>query len=158
VREPNFYLGLDPGKSGGLAIIWTSGKIEVMSMAETETGIRELFPKEEGGVAIIEKVHSMPKQGVASMFTFGRNYGFLRACLICLEIPFEEVTPQKWQKEFSFAKAKDKKTHKLNLLAKAQQLFPQLSLWKEPRTLGKQKTICDALLIAEYCKRLKCRK
>ena len=47
MREPNFYLGLDPGKSGGLAIIWTSGKIEVMSMAETETGIRELFPKEE---------------------------------------------------------------------------------------------------------------
>lgn len=153
-ERPTFFLGIDPGKTGGIVSIWSDGKIKAEPMPETELLTASLFPtRASNGVAIIEKVHAMPKQGVTSMFSFGRNYGFLRACLICNKIPFEEIAPQKWQKEFSLPKTKDKKQHKLNLLARAQQLFPQEPLWKMPRSLGKQKAICDALLIAEYCRR-----
>ena len=51
-----------------------------------------------GPSAMIEQVHSMPKQGVASSFKFGRHYGFLLGVLTALGIPYQTVTPQKWQK------------------------------------------------------------
>ncbi len=78
------------------------------------------------------------------MFSFGRNYGFLRGCLHCLKIPFEEVTPAKWQREFSLLrtdKAETNTAKKNRHKAKAQQLFPDTNVTH---------AIADALLIAEY--------
>ena len=93
--------------------------------------------------AYIEKVHSMPAQGVVSSFKFGRSYGFLRGLLIALKIPFEEVTPQRWQKEFvtKRTKTESRTDHKNKLKGKAQQLFPQIKV-----TLA----IADAMLIGQY--------
>ena len=113
-------------------------------MPETERDIFEKlkFYRDNGGscVAYIESVHSMPKQGVSSTFTFGRNYGFLRGCLCALEIPYHEVTPQKWQKALECLSHGDKNVTK----ARAQQLFPKLKITH---------AIADALLIAEYGRR-----
>lgn len=91
--------------------------------------------------AVIERVHSMPKQGVASSFKFGRSYGFLRGCLIASGIPFEEVTPQVWQKALGCLSRGDKNVTK----ARAQQLFPSLKITH---------ATADALLLAEYARRL----
>jgi crossover junction endodeoxyribonuclease RuvC len=91
--------------------------------------------------AIIEKVHSMPKQGVASSFKFGQSYGFLRGCLVASGIPFEEVSPQVWQKELGCLSKGDKNVTK----ARAQSLFPQLRITH---------ATADALLICEYARRL----
>jgi crossover junction endodeoxyribonuclease RuvC len=105
---------------------------------------------------MLEKVHAMPGQGVTSMFKFGQNYGFVRGCLFSSGIPFEDVHPKTWQKEFAITPRKSgeaKGLLKERLRAKAQQLFPDLAIWSEPRSLGKQRAICDALLIAEYCRR-----
>lgn len=162
---PPTFIGIDPGKSGGIAFI-TNKEVHYTKMPSTERDIWNFFESitsywnntPSDFFAIIEKVHAMPGQGVTSMFSFGQNYGFLRACLIAAEIPFEEVTPRTWQKGLGVpAKKKNapKKEHKQNLLKKAQQLFPQESIWKEPRSKGKQLAICDALLIAEYCRRIK---
>jgi hypothetical protein len=143
-------------------------------MPDTERGVWEWFRTLAGLVqvyAVIEKVHSMPSQGVSSSFTFGKNYGFLRGCLTAAGIPFEEVTPQVWMKALGVpprrvgkkqkAKKKgkwvvqeiggeSKAEYKLRLLSIAQQKFPQLPLWREPRSKGKQLAVCDALLIAYY--------
>lgn len=149
------YIGIDPGKSGGIAII-SGDEIICYQMPNTEFDVWSIFERNNKGQvrAVIEKVHSMPGQGVKSMFSFGQNYGFLRACLIAAQIPFDEITPQAWQKELGIVgrkKGEPKSQLKERLRQKAQQLFPQEDMWH--RTLGEQRAKCDALLLAEFCRR-----
>ena len=92
--------------------------------------------------AMLENVHSMPKQGVASSFKFGRNFGNLEGLLTGSKIPFDYVTPQKWQKELGCLSHGDKNVTK----SKAQRLFPHLKITH---------AIADALLIMEYCRKIK---
>ena len=96
VSRRMIVIGIDPGKSGGIAWL-RDGVAKAEKMPATERDIWDLIHwiycdsvgTEWGpGVrAYIERVHSMPKQGVKSSFTFGQNYGFLRACLIAANIP-----------------------------------------------------------------------
>lgn len=141
-------LGIDPGQSGGIAS-FINGEASAVPMFATEKDISDHLwmrysdGQENGGVfALIERVHSMPKQGVASSFKFGANYGFLRGCLVTIGIPFEEVTPQRWQKFMGCMTRGDKNVSK----RKAQQLFPRLRITH---------AIADALLICEYGRRVR---
>jgi crossover junction endodeoxyribonuclease RuvC len=147
------YLGIDPGKGGGIAAIrfepdGGQGELEyhdAYPMPETEKdvfAVIENLPRRGGIFALIERVHAMPKQGVTSSFTFGKGYGFLRCSLIACGIPFEEVTPQKWQKAMGCLSKGEKNITK----ARAQQLFPEIKVTHK---------IADALLIAEHCRRTK---
>jgi len=153
----SLYLGIDPGKSGGIATVTSNGVPEAHKMPPTETDTLSLITsfQEEGGegvkFAVIEKVGARPGDGVVSMFKFGMGYGSLRMALIALGIPFEEVRPQTWQKGLDIPPRKKSgrgaESHtqfKNRLKAKAQQLFPDVDV-----TLA----ICDALLIAEFCRR-----
>ena len=144
-------IGIDPGKSGGIAVA-IMGESVCYPMPDTEKDTWELIVSLHGGhleqkpdaYAYIEKVHAMPGQGVTSMFNFGMNYGMLRAFLVAAGIPFETVTPQKWQKFFGLIR-KDKNetnTQKKNRhKAKAQEIFPDLKITHK---------VADCLLIAEY--------
>jgi len=143
----DYIIGIDPGKSGGLTVMDEHGCIiDVQPMTKmTEADIGEWFYEwsEDGNVfAYLEKVHSMPGQGVASMFKFGQGFGFLIGCLTCLGIPYEFVTPQKWQKYLSCQTKGDKNVTK----SKAQQLFPELKITH---------AIADSILIAEYGRRVR---
>jgi hypothetical protein len=148
------YMGIDPGASGGMALLYPSGSVvSVTKMLPTERdtwdwlyGYAEAFA---GVVALIEKVHSMPREGVASTFKFGVCYGGLRMALIAAGIPFEEVTPQRWQRGLEIPPrhgTESKTAYKNRLKARAQQLFPSAKV-----TLA----VADALLLAEYCRRLR---
>ena len=144
--KPIEYLGIDPGQSGGIVKVTSNGFVFATKMPETERDIWEAI-RDTDGIALIEKVHSMPDQGVASSFKFGKGYGFLRGCLIAGGIPFEEVTPQAWIKGLAIpskAKTETRTQWKNRLKAMAQQMFPQLKV-----TLA----TADALLIATYNKR-----
>ena len=147
------YIGIDPGIKGAISSIIQNESVRIvrtMPMAITEADTRQSILFALGGEpeykAIIEKVHAFPGQGVTSMFTFGQNYGFLRGCLVSLGIPFEEVTPQKWQKEFGLSKKKNesKTDYKKRILQKAQNLFPEADV--------KLQT-ADSLMLAEYLRR-----
>jgi len=142
-----WVLGVDPGKSGGMA--WVGCGVGARKMPDTERDVWEFFQRGAFGehFALIEKVHAMPGQGVTSMFNFGVSYGQLRMALIAASIPFETVSPAKWQRSFGLPTLKDagsgtakKNAHK----AKAQELFPSLRVTH---------AIADALLIAEYGRR-----
>jgi crossover junction endodeoxyribonuclease RuvC len=157
------YIGIDPGQRGGLVAItpYTNGLgilVEAQPMPTNERDVWEWFDGLGGErIALIEAVHAMPKQGVTSMFTFGKGYGFLRACLIASGTAFEEVTPQAWLKGLAIPTGKKKEgsdnAWKDYLRGKAQQLFPSLEIWSQKDVLGKQRAISDALLIAEWCRR-----
>lgn len=144
-------IGIDPGKNGAMAVIDTnitanSGVIDVKKFSNaTESEICDFFrvyAEQKISFAYIEKVHTMPKQGIVSAFTFGKNFGFLIGCLTCLKIPFEFVSPQKWQKDLGCLSKGDKNVTK----TKAQQLFPNIKCTHSDS---------DALLIAEFGRRVK---
>ena len=158
------YLGIDPGASGGL-VAWDSWEVvNAVPMSPTESDIWlwlrgvsgrfNLHGEWEGHdcQAIIEKVGGYVGDAGnpgSSMFKFGASYGGLRMALIAAGIPFEEVTPQAWQKAFGISPRKKKAGEskiqwKNRLKARAQQLFPNMKV-----TLA----TADALLIATYCKR-----
>jgi Holliday junction resolvasome RuvABC endonuclease subunit len=143
------YIGIDPGEGGGIAIIIPGGTYPTWDAVEftthklkgaTERDVWHMLAGVDPGFAIIEKVHSSPQMGVVSSFTFGKSYGFLRGILTATGIPFDEVSPQKWQKAMGCMSGGDKNKTK----QKAQQLFPHLKVTH---------AIADALLLAEYARR-----
>lgn len=140
------YLGIDPGYSGAAALLDASGGlVGTIKLDSTERDVADFLAhcRESDDVfAILERVHAFPKQGVSSVFRFGMSYGFLRGALIALRIPFEEATPRKWQTLLGCLSGGDKNVTK----ARAQQLFPGIKVTH---------AIADALLIAEYCRRIR---
>jgi len=141
-------IGLDPGSCGAAVLLREDGSTDIARFDKlTQVDITDALSEwtldtETPCFAYLEKVHAMPKQGVSSTFKFGLNYGFLIGCLTALKIPYEFVTPNTWQKALSCQSHGDKNVTK----AKAQQLFPHLKIIH---------TIADALLIAEYGRRIK---
>ena len=136
------YLGIDPGKLGGAAVVSPNGiPLDTIDFVKsTERGISGFFKewaKRKGMLAALERVHSMPKQGVKSAFTFGQGYGFLRGLLFAHKIRFIDVGPHKWQQKMGCLSGGDKKVTK----GKAEQLFPMIAVTH---------SIADALLLAWY--------
>ena len=138
------YMGIDPGYSGAIVVLDDIGKIHgLVRLSETEHDVSSFVIKASKDVqcAVLEKVSSMPRQGVASTFKFGTSYGFCRALLVCHRIPFETVTPAAWQKALKCLSKGDKNVTK----AAAQRIWPQEKVVH---------ATADAMLIAEYARRL----
>ena len=137
------YIGIDPGLSGGVAFIPTTGNPWAHKMPETDRDLIDLLsdsislaePK-----AMLELVHSSPQMGVKSAFTFGEGYGRLQAVLTSLWVPYERIRPQVWQKAMGCLTRGDKNVSK----RRAQELFPMLKVTH---------ATADALLIAEFNRR-----
>jgi crossover junction endodeoxyribonuclease RuvC len=140
------YLGIDPGMSGGIALMRSDDQQAplLIAMPETLADIREAFELVAPitRFALIENVHSFPGQGVASTFKFGRIFGRLEGMLTAFNIPYDYVTPQKWQGVLGCLSKGNKNITKI----KAQTLFPGLKITHKT---------ADALLIASYCRYIK---
>lgn len=138
------FIGVDPGTTGGIAALTEAGGVwAVVKMPATNAEILDVFRalKVSGEVkAYIEQVHTMPKQGIVSAFTFGKGLGGLHMALAACLIPFDEVAPGKWQKVMQCSSKGDKNVTKRRAL----ELFP---------TIKVTHAIADALLIAEYGRR-----
>lgn len=140
-------LGIDPGLSGGLAII-SGSHIELLETIPTEkkggfikrqvdaqklSNILRVYPDL---VCYLEGVASRPGQGVASVFSFGDTYGTIRGVLGALNIPTYTITPSKWKKELKISSKDDS-------LKAAFDLF-------NVKFKKKDHNIAEALLIAYY--------
>ena len=147
------YLGIDPGKMGGAAVITLKSRSDskaIVSAAfkfkdKTDHEIAEFFSEVNDQYNIqkcyMEKVASSPQMGVVSAFTFGDGNGFLRGQITAYKIPHEFITPATWQRELKCLTKGKKSVSR----AKAQQLFAdQLKI-----TDGN----ADAILIAYFCSR-----
>jgi len=131
-------IGIDPGTSGGIASR-VGDTTWVIKMPDSPVEIAkeiQMFAGERG-TCYLEKVHSMPGQGVVSSFKFGRNLGVLEGILAALQIRLEWVTPQTWQKALGCMSKGDKNVTK----RKALELFPDIKVTH---------STADALLICEY--------
>lgn len=137
-----YVLGIDPGISGGLAILSFDKKCYKTAAFKdlTPIDIVSTLKHQEIKHVYLEAVNAMPKQGVVSMFKFGMNYGWWQGVLNAIGIPIDRVYPLKWQTALGCRTGGNKNISK----ARAQELFP---------TLKVTHAIADALLIAEYGRR-----
>lgn len=148
-----FFLGLDPGISGGFGILDKDGSIiiaEPMPLMRSPVygkdmvnalNLYDLIKANIGDglvKAAIERVSAMPKQGVTSSFNFGVSYGLALGVIGCLQISHEFVLPRKWKGDMGLSSDKEAS------LGMAMRKWPKLKLKK------KDDGIAESLLIAEW--------
>lgn len=157
------FLGIDPGMTGAIALIHGTAGLAVYDFGG---GGRDLDVLQKLSMNLhlydvrcyIERVSSRPGQGVVSVFKFGTNFGQWIGRLEALKIPYDFVTPQKWQKEvfgatpkiYKTVKGKKKIDTKAMSKAVVMQLFPDAHQYLIRK---KDHNRADAILIAEYCRR-----
>lgn len=157
-----YYLGIDPGKAGGLAIInkwsvaqheythvyvtamlWAGKTVDILGVADW---IENIVVDMDDFVAYIEKVGAMPKQGVTSMFNFGFSTGMIHGMLRSWGVPLHEVRPQDWKKDILHGTAKDKAA----AADFCRRVYPEVILLATERSKKPHSGISDALCIARY--------
>jgi crossover junction endodeoxyribonuclease RuvC len=145
-------VGIDPGLSGAIAILDQAGElvsvtdlpvIRDLSLAwidgnELQSIILGALQGRTAG-AIVERVSSMPGQGVASSFQFGVGLGSVLSVLQALHIPLEFVTAAVWKRSYGLGKDKHASLHKARLM------YPSAELH-----LAKHHGRAEALLVARY--------
>lgn len=144
-------IAIDPGKSGGLAHLRGDGVTELHKMPETLGDVCDLL---RGMIAYgpvevyMEQVNGRGDGSGNAMFGFGEGYGFIQGVLMAWAVPMVKVTPQKWQKYFSFGARGDLSITdwKNKLKARAQELYPGQRVTHATQ---------DALLILHYALNLK---
>ena len=156
------YLGIDPGLTGALAVI-DGGELLFHDCPTYKDGTKQRM--DEAGAArllasackvgpcliTVEKVHSMPGQGVSSMFGFGYGFGVWMGILAALQIPHQIVTPQAWKKEMFAGYSADTDSRVI-----ARRLWPEQT--EEWLSRKKDHGRADAVLLAEFGRRLHGRK
>lgn len=145
------FIGIDPGKSGGIAYIDTQDNISG-TIPYSDTALIDLcrdashdWSKEV--VCCLEKVSAMPGQGVVSMFSFGQSVGYIKGVLESFRIPYQEITPKKWKNEFGL------NSDKAASAEVCRKLFPDVGLLATPRCKKPHDGMAEALLMAEYARR-----
>lgn len=155
-----YYIGIDPGKSGGIAVIDKTGNdVKVTPMIfdgklidfrKMSRWIRyhchmdDMIPPIS--MAGIEKVGAMPGQGVVSMFSFGLSTGGMLGILGALEIQTLQIPPQRWKK-YTLADTDKSKEAAITFCT---MFYPKVNLYATERSKKPHSGICDALCIAHY--------
>lgn len=158
------FAGIDPGLDGAVAILHEDDRAEFYDTPTVRLGrkrdydlpgmqvilerLDDLDTCIERPLVGLERVHSMPGQGVASMFSFGGGFRAWEMALVCLRLPYELVPPQRWKAAMMDGQPKDKDASRIV----ACRLFPQATAELK---LQKWHGRADALLIAEYLRRRK---
>ena len=150
-------IGIDPGLSGGIAIlddlkifdiydmpIMSEGKKNKnqLNSAQLVNIIRKNLIPNGDTFLIVEQVSAMPCQGVTSMFNFGQTFGSIKGICAALNLPIFFVRPAKWKKHFDLINSSKDASR-----TKVIEMYPSIS----PR-LSKKKDVnkADAILIARY--------
>jgi|TARA_B100000795_G_C22701498_1_gene399843 crossover junction endodeoxyribonuclease RuvC len=150
-------IGIDPGLSGGIAILDNSKVMELFDMPVMPDGkknkrqlnsallvklIKDHIKNLEDTVMVVEQVNAMPGQGVTSMFNFGQTFGAIKGICAALGLPIFFVRPAKWKKHFELINSSKDSSR-----TKAIEMYPSIS-----EQLSKKKDVnkSDAILIARY--------
>lgn len=147
------YLGIDPGKSGGLAWLDHRGQLvtkckmpaEDEHLLEVVGSYATWNPAPDYVCCVMERVSSMPGEGHRGAFTFGEGFGKLKMALTAARVPYQLSNLTQVGKMLGLRSRQkgELKTHwKHYLRGEAERLFPQetIALWA-----------ADALLFAHYC-------
>jgi crossover junction endodeoxyribonuclease RuvC len=151
------YIGIDPGKSGGIAVVHVHDcetYIEAIAtpLAGKTLDIARIYEflynhtEELNAIAVVEKVHAMPGQGVSSMFSFGYTVGVIHGVITSLGVPLYLIAPQTWKKSILADTKKDKDA----AIEFCRRVYPSVELLATPRSKKPHSGIADALCLAHY--------
>jgi hypothetical protein len=148
------YIGIDPGKSGGICVIWKEKEeifIEAKKCPSSVHDMSLMFALTIGETppffirVVIEKVWARPHDGRSSVFTFAENYGQWEGIVASHEIKSGYVAPQTWMRYYDVPKKLSKTDRKNHIKGLAKKMYP---------SLGRKITLAtaDAILLADYAK------
>ena len=158
--KSKYYIGIDPGSKGAMAIIDNEGNvadiIDIDNNVDTYSGliIQFIDQLDKDFYIAVEDVCGRPGQSCAANTTFMKLAGYAELVGDLMSTECIKVKPQVWKKHLGLIFHKDmsktEKKHKSIELAK--ELFPavadQLTASKDGRA--------EALLIARYMKDVQC--
>lgn len=148
-------LGIDPGLSGGLAIVSGSRDerarliqvIDVPTVGELHkrrvaAAVLDFIRSEKIDHAFIERAQAMPDQGSSSGFIYGRAVGALEMAIAGCLLPWTAIESTAWKKAHGLMKSE-----KENSRQRALQLFPEGAHFLARK---KDHNRAEACLIAAY--------
>ena len=154
-------IGIDPGFTGAVAAISEDGRIVVFDAptVKVRSGRKTHTEMDPAGMVNtlkpfvfrechvwIERVHTMPGQGIASSGRFMYGAGMWEMCVCALGIPYTFVQPERWKRAMLDGMGKEKDAARL----RASQLFPSMAhAFARVKDDGR----AEAVLIAEYGRR-----
>ncbi len=149
-------IGIDPGLSGGIAILDNLKIFDLFDMPIMSEGKKNKNQLNSAQLVniikkhivsgntfvIVEQVSAMPGQGVTSMFNFGQTFGSIKGICAALNLPIFYVRPAKWKKHFELINSSKDASR-----TKVIEMYPSIS-----HRLSKKKDVnkADAILIARY--------
>lgn len=153
-------LGIDPGLKGGLAVMDAATRQLKLLTAMPVIDRGGALIKRKGAtvdgraltlllmpfvpqitVVALEDVHSMPGQGVASMFSFGEGYGIVQGVLLALGLKITKIQPSVWKSQLNLSSDKKKS------LEMAARLWPEYgNIFK----LAKNDGLAEAALMCKF--------
>ncbi len=151
-------LGVDPGQTGAIALLADGRSVGFIDMpvsarkaggqevnaAELAARVRGVLQQHSGAyvMAVLEAVHTMPKQGIVSAGRFMESFGIVKGVLAALGVGYILVPPQMWKKHLRLTGC-DKDAARTLVI----QRFPECAEnMKRKKDVGR----ADALLMAHY--------
>lgn len=162
-----FYVGIDPGHKGAIAIIDQKSNIiaiEDMPTFQTPTGTKKvvnlkivseyktrvdskelyrILSQYKDAQVLLEHAQAMPEQGEVSIFTYGEGYGRLLGVLDSLQLSYFEVSSSTWKAKMGLTAEKRLSIEKANKCFENAQEYIHLA---------KHDGRAEALLLAKYLK------
>lgn len=108
------------------------------------TGLAAILRDARAEYAVIEHVHSMPRQGVTGVFKFGCVFGQILGVVQALGIPYELVQPATWKRGMRLPGGEGKGEA---ARGRALELFPSLC---DQLARKKDHNRAEALLLARW--------
>lgn len=163
-------IGIDPGLSGALAVLdLDSGAVlaienpPTLKIKKGKHGKRNVYMEQEMSellrnwkakyriiVVGIEQSIPMPKQSSQSTASTFFGFGLWVGMLTALQLPYTKFRSMDWKRAMNIVAGSDKSAS----IARAQQLFPQADLLRTARSKVEHDGRAEALLIAEYTRRV----
>jgi hypothetical protein len=149
-------VGIDPGLTGAVAAVDSSGTCTVEDMPTIDlpgTGLvrrrvdglalarilRNMVPAGHACLVVVEDVQAMGGSAVQTMGSMMRSVGTTEAAVEILRMPIKRALPRTWKKFFGLGK------EKVDSLRIARELYPTA-----PLKLGKHHNRAEALLLAHF--------
>ena len=144
------YVGIDPGKSGGIACIDEDGEMKAYKCPDSSEDMAILFEVIIGDTPpsniklLMERVWARPTNAVRAAFSYGTNYGQWLGIAASHEVKMNTAIPSDWIRWIGCPKALKSVIRKRWLKDKAKECYPKL----KKITLKTS----DAILITKYAK------
>jgi hypothetical protein len=147
-----WILGIDPGLTGGVALLRADGGLEfaegmpvrqaavaTVDVDQLRAWMQQRIAPWTDAFAYVERAQAMPQQGVSSAFNYGLLFGSVLTALASLGIGYELVAPAKWKRDVGLNRDKRQS------IALALQYYPQLAPLR-----AKDDGIAESVLLARW--------